>query len=176
MIALSVGPSRAGRVVLAVADALLALSGVALLAGSGRLAGGLHSSTDGVLFDGRATAPGDPARFDDLAGVVGDLVRLLGLCGLPLAVAGGYLLVRALRRAAWLDGRRLFVRGAVLTRTVDLGRAALTVDARQLVAHDPVTDVRVRLPLRGLPPAELGALAGALGDDPAAARVRDLMV
>jgi hypothetical protein len=175
VIALSVGLSRRGRVVLAVACGLLVLSGVVLLFGSGRLADRLHASSGGVLI-GREPAPGDPARFDELAGVVGDLVRLLGLCGLPLAVGGGYLLVRAVRRAAWLDGRRLAVRGALLTRTVELGRAAVTVDPRQLVALDPVTDSRVRLPLRRLPPFELEALANALGKDPAATQVRDRIV
>lgn len=174
MIALSVGPSRTGRVVLAAACGLLVVSGTALLVVTGALADRVDTG-DGLLLDGRNTAPTDPDRFDVLAGVVGDLVRLLGLCGLPIAVAGGYLLVRALRRAAWLDGTRLSTRGALMTRTVDLRGASMTVDGYRLVAHDPVTDSRVRVPLRGLPPDDLGALADAAGPGPAADRLRDLV-
>ncbi|MFJ6149389.1 hypothetical protein [Micromonospora profundi] len=109
---------------------------------------------------------------------------LAGLCGLPCAVLGVYLVLRVLRTAAWLDASRLRVRGALRSRTVDLATAV--IDARGMSERETGDDMRARghrlpvvmatdrdsghrimLPLRGmglatLPPPELLALADAI--------------
>ncbi|MGC5018332.1 hypothetical protein [Micromonospora sp. DT47] len=109
--------------------------------------------------------------------------RFLGLCGLPFVLLGLYLVLRTLRTAAWLEGTRATVRGALGTRTVDLARAEITAGAQThrdpddgpghvhrvptIVARDPDTGRTVTVPLRGaglatLPPHELRALADAM--------------
>ncbi|MBQ0976647.1 MULTISPECIES: hypothetical protein [Micromonospora] len=110
--------------------------------------------------------------------------RFLGLCGLPIALLGLYLVLRVLRTAAWLDGTRARVRGAFGSHTVDLATAEVgagmvsyrdTGDDRPgsvqrvptIVARDAGTGRRVTIPLRGmglatLPPYELRALADAM--------------
>lgn len=104
--------------------------------------------------------------------------RFIGLLGLPFALLGLYLTLRALRAGAWLQANTLGVRGAFRTRTVDLSRAEVTVGAMTppgpatrslptLVARDPGTGRRITLPLHSpnlapLPPAELRALADAM--------------
>jgi hypothetical protein len=106
-------------------------------------------------------------------------MRLIGLLGIPFVLVGGYLVLSALRTAGWLEGTRATVRGAIRTRTVDLGTATVTAGATTyrrnrdtthqvptLVARDPAGH-RVTIPLHGvgmaqLPPAELRALAEAL--------------
>ncbi|MEU2613356.1 hypothetical protein ABZ570_17490 [Micromonospora sp. NPDC007271] len=106
--------------------------------------------------------------------------RLLGLCGLPVVLLGLYVLLRVLRTAAWLDGTRASVRGALGTRTVDLATAEVhggtaayragenvVLPVPTVVARDRDTGRRVTIPLRGLglatlPPYELRALADAM--------------
>ncbi|MCI4064435.1 hypothetical protein MRQ36_18240 [Micromonospora sp. R77] len=105
---------------------------------------------------------------------------LVGLCGLPFVLLGLYLLLRILRTAAWLDGTRARVRGALVTRTVDLATADVSAGAvpyragsdavarvPTLVARDPADGRRVTIPLQGmglatLPGYELRALADAI--------------
>ncbi|WP_141714687.1 hypothetical protein [Micromonospora mirobrigensis] len=118
---------------------------------------------------------GRPAQDDGFGSV-----RLVGLCGLPVVLLGLYLVLRVLRTAAWLDGTRVRVRGAVGSRTVDLATAEVTAGATgyragedavvrvpTVVARDPATGRRVTVPLRSpglatLPPHELRALADAM--------------
>ncbi|SCF35481.1 hypothetical protein GA0074695_5989 [Micromonospora viridifaciens] len=113
-------------------------------------------------------------------GAAPESFRLVGLCGLPAVLLGLYVLLRVLRAAAWLDGTRASVRGALGTRTVDLATAEVhggTVPYRAgedavlpvptVVARDRDTGRRVTIPLRGLglaslPPYELRALADAM--------------
>ncbi|MEV0805245.1 hypothetical protein [Micromonospora sp. NPDC050200] len=111
--------------------------------------------------------------------------RFIGLCGVPFALLGLYLVLRVLRTAAWLEGTRVTVRGALGARTVDLANADITAGTRTfrdadadagpdhvhrvptIVARDRVTGRTVTVPLRGaglttLPPHELRALADAM--------------
>ncbi|SCG40718.1 hypothetical protein [Micromonospora inositola] len=106
--------------------------------------------------------------------------RFIGLCGIPFVLLGLYLVLRVLRTAAWLDGTRASVRGALGTRTVDLATAEVTAGAvgyrageeavvrvPTVVARDRGTGRRVTVPLQGmglatLPPYELRALADAI--------------
>ena len=114
-------------------------------------------------------------------------MRLIGLLGIPFVLVGVYLALSALRTAAWLEGTRATVRGAIRTRTVDLATGTVTAGARTyrrnretsresieqvptLVARDP-SGASVTIPLHGvgtaqLPPAELRALAEALTANP----------
>ncbi|MBY8872235.1 hypothetical protein K7640_10325 [Micromonospora sp. PLK6-60] len=120
----------------------------------------------------------------DLAGTPADDglggMRLIGLCGLPFVLLGIWFVLRVLRTAAWLDGTRAEVRGAFLTRTVDLATAEIGAGAAAyrtgdesmlrvptVVARDPGSGRQVTIPLRGmglatLPPHELRALADAM--------------
>ncbi|MEV4497539.1 hypothetical protein AB0J84_17825 [Micromonospora arborensis] len=108
----------------------------------------------------------------------------IGLCGLPFVVLGIYLVLRVLRTAAWLDGSRARVRGALRTRSVDLATARIDAGAVSyrdagddypaagqrvptIIATDQQNGRRVTIPLRGmglgsLPPSELRALADAI--------------
>ncbi|MGC4749065.1 hypothetical protein ACLQ28_25890 [Micromonospora sp. DT201] len=108
----------------------------------------------------------------------------IGLCGLPFVLLGIYLVLRVLRTAAWLDGSRARVRGAILSRSVDLATARIDAgevsyrDAEDdfpargqrvptIIATDQASGRRVTIPLRGmglgiLPPSELRALAEAI--------------
>lgn len=119
------------------------------------------------LHDGSTTSALGPARF-------------VGLCGLPVVLLGLYLLLRVLRTAAWLDGTRASVRGALGTRTVDLATAEVrggalvhrvgdgaAVRVPTLIARDRDSGRQITVPLRGmglaaLPPSELRALADAI--------------
>jgi hypothetical protein len=107
-------------------------------------------------------------------------VQFVGLCGLPFVLLGLYLLLRVLRTAAWLEGTRASVRGALGTRTVDLATAEVRGGAvafrgeedrvlrvPTVVARDRETGRQVTIPLQGmglatLPPYELRALADAI--------------
>src|SRR5437899_1202587 len=74
--------------------------------------------------DARDLPPGMlPPDLNDGAAAAPGSIRLVGLCGLPFALLGLYLLLRVLRTAAWLEGTRASVRGALVTRTVDLATA-----------------------------------------------------
>ena len=110
--------------------------------------------------------------------------RLIGLAGAPFALLGLYLVVKALRTAAWLDGSTLRVRGALGIRAVNLATADVTAavithrttndighttitQIPTLAARDPETGRKISLPLQGLgqptlPPPELRALADAM--------------
>lgn len=108
-------------------------------------------------------------------------MRLIGLLGIPFVLIGIYLALSAVRSAAWLEGTKVTVRGALRTRTVDLATATVTAGAttyrrnqhttRQaptLIARDPA-GAAVTIPLYGvgmaqLPGPELRALADALPD------------
>lgn len=112
-------------------------------------------------------------------------VGLIGLCGVPFVLVGLYMVLRALRTAAWLEGTLLGVRGAFGSRIVDLSTAEVSASVtthqrgehepgprtlhrrQELVARDPASGRRVVLPLSGvgmanLPPHELRALADAI--------------
>ncbi|MFG1868804.1 hypothetical protein [Micromonospora arborensis] len=155
----------------------------------------------GGLLD-RLTGPGDPfasyeeARdlppgmlppaLQDSGGRGGEAGPglFIGLCGLPFVLLGIYLVLRVLRTAAWLDGSRARVRGALRTRTVDLATARIDAGAVSyrdagddsptagqrvpiIIATDQQNGRRVTIPLRGmglgnLPPSELRALADAI--------------
>ena len=115
-------------------------------------------------------------------------LRLIGLFGVPFVLVGLYLAASSLRTAAWLEGTRATVRGAIRTRTVDLATATITAGAHTyrrnretsreslaqlptLIATDPADGRRVTIPLHGiglaqLPPPELRALADAMTANP----------
>ncbi|MGC1215738.1 MAG: hypothetical protein WA890_31335 [Micromonospora sp.] len=184
---LSVGAASGHRAVATVAGLLFTAVGAAFVL--------LPLLADGLLR--RLTGFGDPlpsyeeARDlppgmlpPDLAGAPasGGLGpgRLVGLCGVPFVLIGLYVVLRVLRSAAWLEGTRASLRGALGTRTVDLATAEVTAGAvahrvgdeavvrvPTVVARDPDTGRRITIPLQGmglatLPPYELRALADAM--------------
>ncbi|MGW5557223.1 hypothetical protein ACWER9_08380 [Micromonospora sp. NPDC003944] len=188
---LSVGASPAQRVVAVVVGVLLVAVGAAFVA--------LPLVADGLLR--RLTGPGDPfASYEEARdlppGLLPPALRdstdpdqagpspFIGLCGLPFVLLGLYLVLRVLRTAAWLDGSRVRVRGALRTRTVDLVSARVESGAvsyrkadddgpaggrqvRAILATDRGSTRGVTIPLRGmglpvLPPPELRALADAI--------------
>ena len=126
------------------------------------------SSGDGTWWDGFGIGP----------------ARYIGICGIPFVLIGLYFALQALRTAAWLDGTKATVRGALVTRTVDLATADVSVGAvanrrnsdgthvtvhriPTIVAADRGTGRKVTIPLQGmgmatLPPHELRALADAM--------------
>ncbi|WP_327042728.1 hypothetical protein OG400_11550 [Micromonospora ureilytica] len=188
---LSVGASPGQRVVAVVAGVLLAAVGVAFVA--------VPLFADGLLR--RLTGPGDAfASYEEARDLPPGLLPsglrdsadpnqpgpspFIGLCGLPFVLLGLYLVLRVLRTAAWLDGSRVRVRGALRTRTVDLATARVESGAvsyreadddgpaggpqvRAILVTDPGSTQGVTIPLRGmglpsLPPSELRALAEAI--------------
>ncbi|MEU5959587.1 hypothetical protein ABZ777_00075 [Micromonospora parva] len=188
---LSVGASPGQRVVAVVAGVLVAAIGAAFVV--------LPLVADGLLR--RLTGPGDAfASYEEARDLPPGLLPpglrdsadpnqsgpgpFIGLCGLPFLLLGLYLALRVLRTAAWLDGSRARVRGALRTRTVDLATARIEAggtsyrDAddvdpaggrqlRAILATDPAGTRGVTIPLRGmglpsLPPSELRALAEAI--------------
>ncbi|MEU8422866.1 hypothetical protein AB0C15_18510 [Micromonospora sp. NPDC048835] len=189
---LSVGASPAQRVVAVVIGVLLAAVGAAFVV--------LPLVADGLLR--RLTGPGDPlASYEEARdlppGLLPPALRdsadphqsgpspLIGLCGLPFVLLGLYLVLRVLRTAAWLDGSRVRVRGALRTRTADLATARIESGAvsyrgaddddgpaggrqvRSVLATDRGSTRGVTIALRGmglpvLPPSELRALADAI--------------
>ena len=126
---------------------------------------------------------GSPDRWFS-GGTGTEPIGLVGLAGIPVVLVGAYLALHALRTAAWLEGTRARVRGALRTRIVDLATAEITAGvithrrnagtSREsverlptLVARDPATGRKVSIPLHGagsgmLPPHELRALADAM--------------
>ncbi|MET8528033.1 hypothetical protein [Micromonospora sp. NPDC005172] len=182
---LSVGASAGQRTLAVVTGVLVAAIGAAFVLVP-LLAGGLLR---------RLTGPGDGfASYEDARdlppGMLPPALResggdpgrglFLGLCGLPFVLLGVYLVLRVLRTAAWLDGTRVYVRGALRSRTVDLATAAVDPgsyreagedapargDRSAIVVTDRVSGQRATIPLRGmglsiLPPSELRALADA---------------
>ncbi|MEU5780324.1 hypothetical protein [Micromonospora lupini] len=184
---LSVGASAGQRTVAVVTGVLVAAVGAAfvlvpLLAGG--LLRRLTGPGDGFASyeEARDLPPGmlPPALRESGGGSEGP-GPFLGLCGLPFVLLGVYLVLRVLRTAAWLDGSRVRVRGAIRSRSVDLAIASVDSWSHGETAVDPstragrspaivVTDRasghRVTIPLRGmglpvLPPSELRALADA---------------
>ncbi|MFG3600817.1 hypothetical protein [Micromonospora chersina] len=180
-IRLSVGAASGPRAVAAVAGVLLTAVGAAFVL--------LPVVADGLLR--RVTGFGDPVpSYDDVRDLPPDLhdgataaptpLRWAGLCGLPFVLLGLWLVLRVLRTAAWLDGTRASVRGALGTRTVDLATAEVrggtvahrvgddgVVRVPTLIARDRDSGRRITIPLQGpglgsLPPAELRALADAI--------------
>lgn len=166
---LDIGPPPTAKVVAGAGCAAIIGLGGLLLVGSRRAAARLDDVREpGPLLGGAAD------QTDLVSAGLADLLRLAGLGGLPLILLGVYLAVRLLRRAAWLDGTRLSVRGALVTGTADLAHADVTLRRGVLVAQDPGRGRRVRLPVRALPPYALRRVAGATGDELAAARLRAL--
>jgi hypothetical protein len=113
-----------------------------------------------------------PAGISACANGLGP-VRWVGLLGVLFALTGAFAMLHTLRRAAWLDGTVLSVRGALGTRSADLADAGLrlthltrrTAAARYalaevpyLIAGAPDGRTLVALALR-LPGDELRALA-----------------
>ena len=185
-IRLSIGAASGPRAVAAVVGVLFTAVGAAFVL--------LPVVADGLLR--RVTGFGDPVpSYDDVRDLPPDLLppdlhdgataaptplRWAGLCGLPFVLLGLYLVLRVLRTAAWLDGTRASVRGALGTRTVDLATAEVlggtvahrvgddgVVRVPTLIARDRDSGLRITIPLQGpglgsLPPAELRALADAI--------------
>ncbi|MET8348960.1 MULTISPECIES: hypothetical protein [unclassified Micromonospora] len=192
---LSVGASPGQRTVSVLAGVFVAAVGAAFVL--------LPLVADGLLR--QLTGPGDgfasyeeardvppgmlpPALRDSGGGGGWDQSgsgRLVGLCGLPFALLGVYLVLRVLRTAAWLDGSRVRVRGAFGSRIVDLATARIDAGmvpyggagdddprarghrAPVIVATDHESGRRLTIPLHGmglptLPPSELRALADAI--------------
>lgn len=185
-IPLSVGAASGQRAVAALVGVLCTAVGAAFVL--------LPLVADGLLR--RVGGFGDPVpSYDDVRDLPPDLLppdlhdgataapaplRYAGLCGLPFVLIGLYLVLRVLRTAAWLDGTRASVRGALGTRTVDLATAEVrggavahrigddgVVRVPTLIAQDRDSGRRVTIPLQGpglgsLPPDELRALADAI--------------
>ncbi|GGO02233.1 hypothetical protein [Micromonospora parathelypteridis] len=189
---LSVGASPGQRTMAVLAGVFIAAVGAAFV---------LLPLIAGGLLD-RLTGPGDPfASYEEARdlppGMLPPALRdsgggggesgpgpLIGLCGLPFVLLGIYLVLRVLRTAAWLDGSRARVRGALRTRGVDLATARIDAGAMSyrdagddfpvggqrvptIIATDQGSGRRVTIPLRGmglgsLPPSELRALADAI--------------
>lgn len=180
-IRLSVGASAGQRTLAVVTGVLVAAIGAAFVVGplvAGGLLRRLTGPGDGFASyeEARDLPPGMlPPALRDSEGSSGRGL-FLGLCGLPFVLLGVYLVLRVLRTAAWLDGTRLRVRGALRSRTVDLAAARVDPSAYRetearggrsaIVVTDRVSGQRAALPLRGmglplLPPSELRALADA---------------
>ncbi|MFC0028755.1 hypothetical protein ACFFMM_04360 [Micromonospora chaiyaphumensis] len=186
-IRLSVGAASGQRAGAAVVGVLFTALGAAFVL--------LPLVAEGLLR--RVTGFGDPVpSYDDVRDLPPELLppdlhggtpaaaptplRYAGLCGIPFVLLGLYLVLRVLRTAAWLDGTRASVRGALGTRTVDLATAEVrggavahrvgddgVVRVPTLIARDRETGRRVTIPLQGpglgaLPPYELRALAEAI--------------
>ncbi|WP_433285381.1 hypothetical protein [Micromonospora sp. CA-244673] len=185
-IRLSVGAASGQRAMAVVVGALFTAFGAAFVL-LPLVAGGLLRRVAGL---------GDPVpSYDDVRDLPPELLppdlhegataaptplRYAGLCGVPFVLLGLYLVLRVLRTAAWLDGTRASVRGALGTRTVDLAAAEVrggtiahrvgddgVVRVPSLIARDRDTGRRVTIPLQGpglgnLPPYELRALAEAM--------------
>jgi hypothetical protein len=196
---LSVGASPAGRVAGVVFGLIFAAFGATFAAGA---------LTVGAFFgdEGAGFFRGDPVTcsYTDDSGFdpdgLGELpcpdgggwthrlftvAHLFTLIGVLVGLLGLYLVLRALRTAAWLDGTRLRVRGAVGSRSVDLATAEVWAGVTEhrsvrdehghtdvlrvptLTALDRRSGRRISLPLRApglgvLPPYELRALADAM--------------
>jgi hypothetical protein len=183
---LSVGAAAGQRVFAAVVGVLVTAFGavfVLLPIFADRLLARLTGTGDPFpsYEDARDLPPGMlPPELNGATGSPLGPARFVGLCGLPFVLLGLYLLLRMLRTAAWLDGTRATVRGALGARTVDLATAEVqggavvhragddaVVRIPTLVARDRDTGRRVTIPLQGmglatLPPHELRALADAI--------------
>ncbi|MFI5927128.1 hypothetical protein ACIA3K_14210 [Micromonospora sp. NPDC051543] len=179
---LSVGASAGHRALAVVTGVLVAGVGAAFVLGP-VLAGGLLRRLTGPgdgfasYEEARDLPPGmRPPALRESASGAEQPGLLLGLCGLPFVLLGIYLVLRVLRTAAWLDGTRVLVRGALRSRTVDLATARVDPASYRdpegrgglsaIVVTDRVDAQRVTIPLRGmglpvLPPSELRALAEA---------------
>ncbi|MEU7927467.1 hypothetical protein [Micromonospora sp. NPDC049107] len=178
---LSVGASAGQRTLAVVTGVLVAAVGVAFVLGP-VIAGGLLRRLTGpgdgfaTYEEARDLPPGmlPPALRESGGGSGRGL--FLGLCGLPFVLLGVYLVLRVLRTAAWLDGSRVHVRGALRSRTVDLANVRVDPGPYRdpegrggpsaIVVTDRVSGQRATIPLRGmglpvLPPPELRALADA---------------
>ncbi|MGC4853121.1 hypothetical protein ACLQ24_06900 [Micromonospora sp. DT4] len=166
---LSVGASAGQRTLAVVTGVLVAAIGAAFVLVP-LIAGGLLR---------RLTGPGDGfASYEDARdlppGMLPPALRkseegsgrglFLGVCGLPFVLLGVYLVLRVLRTAAWLDGTRVHVRGALRSRTVDLATARVDPgsyraagddasargDRSAIVVTDQVGGQRATIPLRGM--------------------------
>ncbi|MBB5870556.1 hypothetical protein F4553_003935 [Allocatelliglobosispora scoriae] len=150
---------------------------------------------DLIGFPGAADPIGpDVGAVDSAGSLAAGVFKMIGLCGVPFALVGCYLLLRIWREAAWLDGTVLTRRGAFLSRAVDLSTAEIamgginysqhhdhgthhqrsTVRVPALVATDQRSGRITKLPLRGqgldlLPSGQLAALADALDQNRSAA-------
>ncbi len=112
-----------------------------------------HRDADGKLVPG----PGVQQEIDTM-GWVGLIVG--GLCSLSILFVALYLVLRALRTAAWLSGTQLVMRGAGRKRSVDLGTARVTTKKQPnvLVAGE------ISLPLKSLTDTQLMMLANAISN------------
>jgi hypothetical protein len=141
----------------------------------------------GIAWTGGAMA--DNNSFAGLPGGLsgGSIFRGFSFCIIPFVLAVLYTLLSTLRRAAWLTGTVVTMRGAFTTKEVDLATAQVHGDSvtyRQshtqfdrtyvttyrvpaLAARDRSTGLQIKIPLRGmglkrLPANELVALADAM--------------
>jgi hypothetical protein len=120
------------------------------------------------------------------SGFVGTAFLVFGFCTVPFVLLLGYVVLSTLRRAAWLEGTIVTMRGAVTTKRVDLATAAVQGDSvtyrhssaggdgrsvvyivPALAARDRSTGTSIKIPLRGqglkrLPSDQLRALAAAM--------------
>jgi hypothetical protein len=181
---LSIGASGGAKIAIVVISMFaigIALLFVALTWFAGSL---LSDFVSGMDTSGGPVAPGDPAPdITGTAGVVTTVLRGSSLCALPVLAVFGFVALRTLRGAAWLEGTTAVMRGALSTRRVNLATAAVRGDTvthtqthgswryiysiAAVAAKDPATGREIKIPLRGqglkrLPAAELEALAGAI--------------
>lgn len=118
----------------------------------------------GFLVSGERTRIGDTvdrvvseqytSKLDTIGIVGGAIAGAIALVLLWLAL---YLLLRAFRRGAWLEGSVLHVRGAMSHDSANLALATVAVRGQRLVAG------KVSVPLT-LPQEELLMLANAIGN------------
>ncbi len=139
--------------------------------------GEFHIDENGKLVPG----PGETQGF--AGGVEGVFGLSFMFCSLLFVALAIFLILRVVRSAAWLEGSRLFVRGAVLTKSADLATSTLSagsttqatgagdgqvaVSVQSLSATDPETNKRVSIPVKRngatiLPSDQLSMLANAI--------------
>jgi len=151
---LSAGASTAAKVVFALLSGLLVLFSLGfLLVGFGLAFGGQlaigSSLPDGSwhVDENGDLAPGaEDLGFDN--GILGYTGIGSMICALAIASLAVYLLLKALRSAAWLEGSRLHTRGALRTKSADLATAEIsTGSAMQSVGSG---DQRSVVPVQSL--------------------------
>jgi hypothetical protein len=109
-----------------------------------------HRDANGKLVPG----PSDPQL--DSTGIVGGLIG--GVVALLILWFAFYLLLRALRRGAWLEGTVLHVRGAMRRKSANLATGHVSLRGQTLTAG------QVSVPTT-LPQEEVLMLANAIGNN-----------
>lgn len=183
---LSIGASSAMKVLaITIGIVLIGVSVFVALVAYG-ITYGAQTVINSSLNDGRwhldengKLVPG-PGGQEPVSGATALIGGAGALCALIVVLIAGYLILRAIRTAAWIEGSVLHVRGALRTKRQDLATATVSGGSRLqsagdrsvqrvelITATDPATGRSVTLPLRGaglslLPAEQLRLLANAI--------------